>query len=379
VICSPYLRYCRSLAVCALATFLCLALTACRDDIKVYRVAKETNAPVADPHAGHNHPPGQHDAPSPARPKLSWTLPGGWEESAPGEMRLASFRVQGNGGKMADFGIFPLPGQAGGDVNNVNRWRGQVGLKPLQESEVATNAQAISIAGGEGQLYEMAGENTSSGDPTRILGAIQHRGGVAWFFKMTGDDQLVAANKAAFVEFLRTLQFSAPSTELPPGHPPMDGMAGSAPASAPAAGESASEHPEWTVPAGWQAAPAGQFLIAKFNLTEGAASASVNVSMSPGDGGGLMGNVNRWRKQMGLPELTEAELMKTVSTRQINGIQVTLVELSGKDARTGEAAQVVGAIVPQGGRTWFYKLSGADSIVAREKQPFQDFLGSVKY
>jgi hypothetical protein len=43
-------------------------------------------------------------------------------------MRVASFRVTGKDGKQADVSVIPLPGLAGSDLDNVNRWRGQVGL-----------------------------------------------------------------------------------------------------------------------------------------------------------------------------------------------------------------------------------------------------------
>ena len=63
------------------------------------------------------------------------------------------------------------------------------------------------------------------------------------------------------------------------------------------------------MPAGWQEVPGGQFLVAKFNLTgDSGATAAVNVSSSPGEGGGLAGNVNRWRGQLGLEKLSDADV-----------------------------------------------------------------------
>src|SRR5437879_201584 len=57
-----------------------------QNDIRVYRVAKE--APQAEQTA-------QADP-------VKWKLPAGWEEVPPGEMRVASFRVEGENGKQAD-------------------------------------------------------------------------------------------------------------------------------------------------------------------------------------------------------------------------------------------------------------------------------------
>src|SRR5512138_1304617 len=104
-----------------------------RNEIQVYRVAKE---PAAQAQTDTGMPPGHPETSrgsmgSPAStglPKLTYKAPPGFEEVTPGEMRIASFRVKGADNKQADVGVFPLPGMAGGDLNNVNRWRSQVGL-----------------------------------------------------------------------------------------------------------------------------------------------------------------------------------------------------------------------------------------------------------
>lgn len=159
-------------------------------------------------------------------PGLQWNLPPGWQEVPLGAIRVASFKVAGSGGKVADVSVVPLPGQAGSDLDNVNRWRGQVNSPPVTQQELSQLAQAVEVGGQSGQLYEQAGENTATGEKTRILAAILRREGIAWFFKMTGDDALVSEQKPAFVGFLKSLVFGAPvmRTELPPSHPPIDGM-----------------------------------------------------------------------------------------------------------------------------------------------------------
>ena len=77
----------------------------------------------------------------------------------------------------------------------------------------------------------------------RILAALIRRDGVAWFFKMTGDADLVGEQKPAFGEFLKSLVFSAPmqatSTDLPPSHPPIGGSDMMAPATSASAPGSA--------------------------------------------------------------------------------------------------------------------------------------------
>ncbi|MGH7973744.1 MAG: hypothetical protein ACREIC_33925, partial [Limisphaerales bacterium] len=118
---------------------LVLGLAGCgRNDIKVYRVAKEQPATDSMDQGNGAMPPGHPDmGGATARPGLKYTVPSGWEETAPGEMAVASFHVKGDGGKQAVVGVFPFPGMAGGDLQNVNRWRGQVGLAPMSEEEMS--------------------------------------------------------------------------------------------------------------------------------------------------------------------------------------------------------------------------------------------------
>jgi hypothetical protein len=362
---------------------LLAALTGCgRDEVQVYQVAKEAEPPAAQPAA---MPPGHPDTggggSGGGTPKLQWKLPAGWEEAPPGEMRAASFRVKGADGKQAEVSVVPLPGLAGSDLDNVNRWRGQVGLAPVSEAELSKLAQPVEVGGQAAQLYEQAGQNPGSGEATRILAAVLRREGVAWFFKMTGEDGLVAQQKPVFVDFLKSISFPAAvaQSELPPSHPPvgdMSMMGGAGGASASSGGPK----PTWQVPAGWKEVPGGQFLVAKFTLS-GAdnAAAAVNVSMSPGDGGGLVANVNRWRGQLGLGQLSDEEVRKLVTPLDLAGGKAMLVDMTGTDPRSGQQARLVGALVPQPDQTWFYKLMGNAQVVGREKDAFTTFVQTAKY
>lgn len=282
--------------------------------------------------------------------------------------------MPGKDGKLADVSVIPLPGLAGSDLDNVNRWRGQVSLAGVSEAELAKLAQSVEIAGQPANLYDQSGTNAGSGDKTRILAAITRRDGVAWFFKMTGDDTLVAEQKPVFVEFLKSVTFSPPTTQaqLPASHPPIDG--GNMMASAATAPSSSQPKPNWEVPGGWKEVAGGPFLVAKFTLTGAAnAQASVNVSMSTGDGGGMLANVNRWRGQLGLAPIAEADLAKAVQSIDLPAGKASLTDI------TGQKAQLLAAIVPHGGETWFYKLMGDPQLVQQEKEVFLKFVRSVKH
>ena len=382
-----------------LTSLLFLPAAGChRDEVKTYRVAKDQDQPqpqsapaMSTDSPNPTLPPGHPDispasaapgfaASGSAQPQLTWKTPEGWTEVPPGELRVASFKIQGQNGKQADVSVIPLPGLPGSDEANVNRWRGQVGLSPVSPDELKKSAESIEADGQPAQLYDVAGQNPGSGEATRILGVIQHRTDAVWFFKMTGDADLAEQQKPAFVAFLKSVKFTTvqAQTELPPSHPPIGDTGMGAPtASAPVSSEG---KPDWQVPADWQEVSGGQFLVAKFTLAgAGGATAAVNVSSSPGDGGGLVGNVNRWCGQLGLAPLSEVEANKSVRAIDMPGGKASLVDLSGMDARTGQPTRLVGVIVPQSGQTWFYKLMGDAKVVETQRAEFLKFVQSVKY
>jgi len=296
-------------------------------------------------------------------------------------MRVAAFRVQGKEGKQADIGVVPVPDLAGHDLENVNRWRGGVGLAPVTEADLGKLAETVEIGGQTGVLYDQAGENPGSGEKSRILVAVLRREGTAWFFKMNGDDELVAQQKPAFVDFLKSLSFEAAAggPELPPSHPPV-GDAGTLAAQPMPSHGPRQEKPNWQVPTGWREIPGGAFLVAKFSVGGSQnLPTAVNVSMSPGEGGGLLMNVNRWRGQLGLGQVSDAELTPQLTTVDTAGGKAMFIDMTGTDARSGQKARLIGAIVRQAEQTWFYKLMGDAQVVEREKDAFTRFVQGVKY
>jgi hypothetical protein len=372
--------------ICTLAAALAAFSTGCnRDSVKVYHVETDDSAAPQVPAAATATPAATADSSTmPAQagttvPQLRYTLPDSWQEKTPAEIRVASFGISENG-KNADVSVIPLGGMAGGDLANVDRWRGQIGLQPLADADLQKLAEKVEVAGQPADLYDASGMKPGGNEAERIIGVILHRDDTSWFFKMTGDADLVEKQKPTFVSFLKSFQFgdlAAPSTmdlsQLPPSHPAIPGMdAGNVTAQVADAGDK----PTWTVPAGWQEGQLTQFLVAKY-IIAGAddAQAAVNVSSLAGDGGGLAANVNRWRGQLGLPPVAEI----LTSSIDVAGGNAQVVDFTGTDSKTGKPARLVGAVVPQNGQTWFYKLMGDESVVAQQKDAFMKFIQSAEY
>ncbi|HUR57492.1 MAG TPA: hypothetical protein VM029_07270 [Opitutaceae bacterium] len=213
----------RPVALGFLALSLCAA--GCRKhEVTAYRVPKEKEPPH---HAGDGHDHGADKAPvagaptaAPARAGggsmastpvptaagagLTWTAPAHWTAQAANPMRKATYAVPGGSVGNAELTITAFPGDVGGEVANVNRWRGQIKLAPQSAAEVDAAITRLEQNGLKMGLVEMA--NPAGSPPTRVFGAFVPHGGSTWFFKLTGPDAVVAKEKAAFLDFLKTVQ-----------------------------------------------------------------------------------------------------------------------------------------------------------------------------
>jgi hypothetical protein len=342
---------------------LAAALTGCGrgEDVKVYRVSKEpppeqVQAPAADT---QSMPAGHPEAPT-AQPKVSWTLPDGWQEIGPGKMSVASFLIRGSDGKEAQVAITPLGNLAGKEAMIINMWRMQAGLPELPPDKVEEQLTPVQVGPDSGKMFEVTGTSSDTNRPIRIITAMAHRPFASWFYKLAGDADLVEAQKPAFISFLKSIKID----EAPAGAP---AEMVSAPPAAPA---SAQQSSGWKTPADWKTVEPGPMQAAKFSVEKGAAKADVTVSIFPNSTGGALMNVNRWRGQIGLPPIADSEL-GTVATPLDEKIPDSILA----DMSNG-SSRLVGAIVPRGGQWYFYKLRGDADAVAAQKEAFVKFARS---
>lgn len=185
----------RLAAACALVA----AVVACdRDGVTHFRVARTPPSPAAAP-AGM-----AGDVPPPARPTgvaLSWTLPKGWKATAGGAMRYASFEVPVKG--EVDASVVVLPGPAGGELANVNRWRGQIGLGPLDDAGLTAARRTVQSKAGPLSVYEFASD---AAPRKRLIAGLTELSGNTWFVKMTGDADAVGAARDDFMQLLGSIR-----------------------------------------------------------------------------------------------------------------------------------------------------------------------------
>ena len=131
----------------------------------------------------------------------------------------------------------------------------------------------------------------------------------------------------------------------------------------------------WTAPAGWTLGAPAPMRKATYVIPAGGGTVELTITAFPGDVGGELANVNRWRGQVQLAPLAADELAGAVTRRDQNGLPLTIVDFGGSAAK---AQRILGAIVPYGGGTWFFKLTGPDALVAGAKPEFLGFLETIR-
>jgi hypothetical protein len=167
--------------------------------------------PVPPGHgAGAVPGPGPAGGPSP-HGELRWDAPGGWTAERPAsQMRMAQYRVPAaaGDGEPGECVVFYFgPGQGGDASSNVARWASQfsapkggpaesrvteqkVGERLVTRIEVAGTYQPTSMAFGGDQPPPRPGY--------MLLGAIVPGGDANWFFRCTGPEKTMQANRQAF-------------------------------------------------------------------------------------------------------------------------------------------------------------------------------------
>jgi hypothetical protein len=112
--------------------------------------------------------------------------------------------------------------------------------------------------------------------------------------------------------------------------------------------------------------------VAKFAVpARSGATGEVFVSVFPSDTGGLLANVNRWRREIGLANTDDAEVAKIVSALDPSRPEAKLIDMTNNNRR------LIAAIVPRDGSYWFFKLRGDAGAVTAEKDPFIGFVKSM--
>jgi len=156
-------------------------------------------------------PPGgsrqQPERTAASEPSISFSapVPQGWQEAGPVPFSKATYEVTSAEGS-AQVTVSALP--AGIPLaDDVNRWRGQLGLPPASAQQVEDSVEPITMDGREGRYVELVGPDTGQGR-SAIAAAIVEVDDRAWYFKLRGDAPVVARQRPQFRALIASSKFS---------------------------------------------------------------------------------------------------------------------------------------------------------------------------
>ncbi|MCA9213714.1 MAG: hypothetical protein KDB27_11640, partial [Planctomycetales bacterium] len=274
-----------------------------------------------------------------------WMLPEGWS-AAPNSssMRFATLKAGDVDVSISFLGYSPpLNGYL---LMNINRWRGQVGLDDVSEDRLGdTTTQAQLVGGLTATLIDITGEAPAGPAMPPFAGGGQ----------------------------------------LPPSHPPISppssnekpvdegtSVAGPPAPSVPSA-DAVKDANGWDVPSDWTPGRMSSMRRAAYNVESDGKKAEITViGLVPS---GLAANVNRWRGQVGLPDISEAEVEESAKKITVDGTESRMVLLDGG---AGKQA-IAGVIVPKPDRMWFIKMTGDSEIVTNQADAFERFARSLTF
>lgn len=130
---------------------------------------------------------------------ISYKAPAGWKELPSSGIRKVNLFVKDESGQ-AELTVLAFPGDVGGRLANINRWRGQIGLEAVEAGALSSFSNTYSISGQSGLYVRLEGGSKS------ILGALLPFQGYTWFFKFLGNSETVLANEAAMIRFIDSVR-----------------------------------------------------------------------------------------------------------------------------------------------------------------------------
>ena len=141
----------------------------------------------------------------------------------------------------------------------------------------------------------------------------------------------------------------------------------------------------WDTPEGWEKVDhPSRMRMATFKIPKAAGDPEDGELSVSQTGGSVDMNVQRWTGQF---EKAKSDTTKR-SEREVSGLKVTVVELSGTFTGSGmpgtppgppkENWAMLGAIVETAGMPHFFKLTGPKKTVDAAKPGFEKLLGSIR-
>jgi hypothetical protein len=141
-------------------------------------------------------------APAQGSLPFSCMIPEGWQPALANSMQLAAYEVRDD-----DRQVAISVSTAGGNLaGNINRWREQVQLAPLDAATLEKELRQIKVDGNDGFSVALVGPEEARRRES-ILGVVVKAQGRQWFIKLKGDADLAAREMQHFEEFVQSIRF----------------------------------------------------------------------------------------------------------------------------------------------------------------------------
>ena len=257
-------------------------------------------------------------------------LPSGWNRAPNKPMRVATINVETES-KQLDVGISRLPKREDWDTfvaDNVNRWRGQLGLPDSKEDWAA------------GELIEIAA------DPSAI-----------WVDIVGELPDKAAPMRPPF------------ASSLPPAAPPPEPVE---------VQQSTDSGLQYDRPDGWRDGRMSVMRLAAFAVGPTEDEAEVTVIEA---GGGLRENVDRWLGQVrgdDPPKEVVDQALRDAKRIKISGRAAQRFLLTGDDPESGDVIDATIVSLDQGS-SMFIKMTGPAKTVAGQSKALDAFLESLQF
>ncbi len=149
---------------------------------------------------------------------MVWTAPQGWVSEQPSSsMRRAQYRVSGPGGDGECIVFYFGPNQGGSPESNAERWASQFTQPNGQPSTAKTTSLKVGdvtvlmveVTGKYSGGMPMGGAAAKEIEKGMLLGAIAEGPDANWFFKFTGPETTLVAQRSAFEQMVKSLRKGA--------------------------------------------------------------------------------------------------------------------------------------------------------------------------
>lgn len=245
--------------------------------------------------------------------------PNGWKKQEDSPSRFAAFELGGSDAPLEMTVIRTSGPEAANVMTNVNRWRGQLGLREVLPAELPQCTRSMTISGTLTTFVDVSGPgDTGPMKPrdTGPVGAPTYTPPAGWTKKTNPPDKMASIRR-----------------------------------------------------------------VATFEAGQGERIAEVTIVVFTGQGD-IYSNIERWRGMVGLPPATATEELDKHLRPQfkvLGGLDASYVDISGPGVDGKSPKRMLAVLARRGLQYWTVKIEGSPDVIEKQKPAFDEFIGTVRF